>query len=141
MLTRIGLKVSVDAMTQSQFFAKRNRREFGFWLAGWLADTGEMSSPLKSLIATPEQGQGHGPHQSGRLFEPQGRRAASTRRSPPSTTTSAPRCSPRRAAPPWRITALLPLHFEMTTWAMRKNLDYMPRADQYTQATLVRPVK
>ena len=35
---------------------------------------------------------------------------------------------------------LLPLHFEMTTWAMRKNLDYVARADQFTQATLVRPV-
>jgi peptide/nickel transport system substrate-binding protein len=36
---------------------------------------------------------------------------------------------------------LLPLHFEMTTWAMRKDLDYVARADQFTQATLVRPVK
>src|SRR5215470_14771455 len=27
MLTRIGLKVTIDAMTQSQFFAKRNKRE------------------------------------------------------------------------------------------------------------------
>jgi hypothetical protein len=29
----------------------------------------------------------------------------------------------------------------MTTWAMRKDLDYVARADQYTQATLVRLVK
>src|SRR5262249_36131024 len=43
MLTRVGLKVSVEAMTSSQFFAKRTRREFGFWLAGWISDTGEMS--------------------------------------------------------------------------------------------------
>ena len=39
MLTRVGLKVSIDAMTQSQFFAKRNKREFGFWLAGWGSPT------------------------------------------------------------------------------------------------------
>ena len=31
----------------------------------------------------------------------------------------------------------LPLHFEMTTWAFRKELDYTPRLDQSTQATLV----
>jgi peptide/nickel transport system substrate-binding protein len=36
---------------------------------------------------------------------------------------------------------LLPLHFEMTTWAMRRTLDYVARADQFTQATLVKPVK
>ena len=47
-------------MTQSQFFAKRNRREFGIWLAGWGSDTGEMSSPLKSLIATPNRDKGMG---------------------------------------------------------------------------------
>ena len=60
MLTRVGLKVSLDAMTQSTFFARRNRREFGFWLAGWGSDTGEMSSPLKALIATPNKDTGMG---------------------------------------------------------------------------------
>src|SRR5207245_217922 len=44
MLARAGLKVSLDAMTSSQFFAKRTRRKFGFWLAGWISDTGEMSA-------------------------------------------------------------------------------------------------
>jgi hypothetical protein len=29
----------------------------------------------------------------------------------------------------------------MTTWAMRRTLDYVARADQFTQATLVKPVK
>src|SRR5713101_2520526 len=65
MLTRAGLKVSLDAMTQSQFFPRRNKRDFGFWLAGWGSDTGEMSSPLKSLIATPNRDKGMGPSNSG----------------------------------------------------------------------------
>ena len=34
--------------------------------------------------------------------------------------------------------AVLPLHFEMTTWAMRKELSYLPRVDQNTQAMMVR---
>ena len=33
---------------------------------------------------------------------------------------------------------VLPLHFEMTTWAMRKELAYTPRVDQSTQAMLVK---
>ena len=37
--------------------------------------------------------------------------------------------------------AAIPLHFEVTTWAFRKGLDYKPRADQYTQGMLVTPVK
>ena len=32
---------------------------------------------------------------------------------------------------------VLPLHFEMTTWAMRKDFTYIPRVDQATQATAV----
>src|SRR5260370_1274857 len=64
MLTRVGLKVNIDAMTQSTFFAKRNKREFGFWLSGWGSDTGEMSSPLKSLLATPNKDKGMGPTNS-----------------------------------------------------------------------------
>jgi peptide/nickel transport system substrate-binding protein len=33
---------------------------------------------------------------------------------------------------------LIPLHFEMTTWGFRKDMTYVPRADQYTLATMVK---
>jgi peptide/nickel transport system substrate-binding protein len=33
---------------------------------------------------------------------------------------------------------VLPLHFEMTSWAMRRDLVYTPRVDQNTQAMLVK---
>jgi len=138
MLTRVGLKTSIDAMTASQFFAKRNKRDFGMWLAGWLADTGEMSSPLKSLIATPNKDKGMGPTNPGSYSNPKvdalieqalatiddGKRAALLAQ------------ASRTAMEDY---GLLPLHFEMTTWAMRRDLDYTARADQFTQATLVRP--
>ena len=137
MLTRVGLKVSLDAMTQSQFFARRNRREFGFWLAGWGSDTGEMSSPLKALIATPNKDNRHGCDQSGRLFQRRGRcdaaEGACDRR----------RRQARRPAGGGSRIAMddfgaIPLHFEMTTWAFKKELDYTPRADQFTQGTMVK---
>jgi peptide/nickel transport system substrate-binding protein len=32
---------------------------------------------------------------------------------------------------------VVPLHFEMTTWAFRKELGYVPRLDQRTRAMLV----
>ena len=70
MLTRAGLKVSLDAVTQSQFFARRNKRDFGIWLAGWGSDTGEMSSPLKSLIATPNRDKGMGTTNPGGYSNP-----------------------------------------------------------------------
>jgi peptide/nickel transport system substrate-binding protein len=140
MLSRVGLKVSVDAMTSSQFFAKRARREFGFWLSGWLSDTGEMSGQLKPLAATPDKDKGWGTTNSGGYSNPQvdtllgealatiddGKRAALLAE------------TSRVAMADY---GLLPLHFEMTTWAMRKDLTYTPRADQNTQAMLVTKVK
>jgi peptide/nickel transport system substrate-binding protein len=137
MLSRAGLKVSVDAMTQSQFFARRNRRDFGFWLAGWGSDTGEMSSPLKSLLATPNKDKGMGPTNPGGYSNP---RLDAVLEQALGTVDD-----DRRAvllAQASRIAmedyGAIPLHFEMTTWGFRKGLAYTPRADQYTQATLVR---
>jgi peptide/nickel transport system substrate-binding protein len=140
MLTRIGLKVSIDAMTASQFFAKRTRREFGFWLAGWISDTGEMSAQIKPLAATPNKDKGWGTTNPGGYSNPQvdklleqalgtiddGKRAAILAE------------ASRIAMADYGV---LPLHFEMTTWAMRKDLAYTPRVDQNTWAMEVTRAK
>jgi peptide/nickel transport system substrate-binding protein len=137
MLSRVGLKVSVDAMTNSQFFAKRNRREFGFWLAGWGADTGEMSNPLKALLATPDKDKGTGTTNPGGYSN---RKLDALLDQALGTVDDAKRGALLAEASRVAMDdfGLLPLHFEMTTWAFRKDLAYTPRADQYTQATLVR---
>jgi peptide/nickel transport system substrate-binding protein len=140
MLTRVGLKVNIDAMTQSTFFAKRNKREFGFWLSGWGSDTGEMSSPLKSLLATPDKDKGMGPTNSGGYSNP---KMDAVLVKALATVDDAKRAELLAEAS--RIAmedyGNIPLHFEMTTWAFKKDLDYTARADQYTQATLVRKAK
>ena len=35
---------------------------------------------------------------------------------------------------------IIPLHYEQTVWAMKPNLTYVPRVDQYTMATEVKTV-
>jgi peptide/nickel transport system substrate-binding protein len=37
--------------------------------------------------------------------------------------------------------AIIPLHYEVTPWAMRAAVDYTPRADQYTLPFLITPVE
>jgi peptide/nickel transport system substrate-binding protein len=134
MLSRVGIKVSLDAMTASQFFAKRNKREFGFWLAGWGSDTGEMSSPLKALVATPNRDKGMGTTNPGSYSNP---KMDALLDQALGTVDDAKRGALLAEAS--RIVVAdygaLPLHFEMTTWAYRKDLGYKPRADQYTLAT------
>jgi peptide/nickel transport system substrate-binding protein len=36
---------------------------------------------------------------------------------------------------------LIPLHYEVSTWATTKALRYTPRTDQYTLAMSLKPVK
>jgi peptide/nickel transport system substrate-binding protein len=140
MLTRVGIKVSVDAMTASQFFAKRTRREFGFWLAGWISDTGEMSAQIKPLAATPNKDKGWGTTNPGGYSNPQVdallNQALGTIDDEKRATILAE--ASRIAMADYGV---LPLHFEMTTWAMRKDLAYTPRVDQNTQAMMVSRAK
>lgn len=140
MLTRIGMKVSVDAMTQSTFFARRNKRDFGIWLAGWGSDTGEMSSPLKALMATPNKDTGMGATNPGGYSNAAMDAAL---KAALGTVDDAKRAE--LLAEGSRIAmedvGAVPLHFEMTTWAFKKDLDYTPRADQFTQGSLVRKGK
>ena len=137
MLTRVGFKVSLDAMTASQFFAKRSKREFGFWLAGWGAGTGEMSSPIKSLAATPNKDKGTGPSNSGGYSNP---KVDALLDKALATVDDEGRASLLAEASRVAMAdyGVIPLHFEMTTWAFRKDLTYVPRADQMTQAQLVK---
>ena len=107
------------------------------YLAGWGSDTGEMASPLKALIATPNRDKGMGATNAGRLLQPEGRRAAragARDRGRRQARRAARRGEPHRHGRLRRV----PLHFEMTTWAFKKDLAYKPRADQDTQATMVK---
>src|SRR5262249_13293142 len=137
MLTRVGLKVGVEAMTSSQFFAKRTRREFGLWLAGWISDTGDMSAQLKPLAATPDRDKGWGTTNPGGYSN---RDVDALLEKALGTIDDGKRATVLAHASPISMAhyGVLPLHFEMTTRAMRKELAYTPRVDQNTQAMMVK---
>jgi peptide/nickel transport system substrate-binding protein len=136
MLTRVGLKISIDAMTQSQFFAKRNKREFGFWLSGWGSDSGDMSSPLKALLATPNRDKGMGTTNSGGYSNP---KVDELTEKALATVDDEKRAALFAEASRIAMAdfGAIPLHFEMTTWAFRKELGYVARTDQNTLAMSV----
>ena len=131
MWTRICVKTQIDAMTASTFFSRRNKKEFAVYLAGWGAATGEMSSPLKALIATADKSRGYGATNptgySNKALDDTLTQALATvdyaEREKLLQKTS------RIAAEDW---AIIPLHFEVTPWAMNSKVDYKARADQYT---------
>ncbi|MCJ2113776.1 ABC transporter substrate-binding protein [Methylobacterium sp. E-025] len=140
MWSRIGVKTSLDAATASTFFTRRNTFSFSAYLAGWGADSGEMSNSLNSLLLCfdPESGRGftnRGRYcnrevdrltiEAMRTFD-ENERSALLRRASALAMTDYP---------------LIPLHFEVTPWATVKGLRYTPRIDQYTLAMDVAVVK
>jgi len=138
MLTRVGIQTQVDAVTASTFFARRNKFEFSLYLAGWGSATGEMSSPLRALIATKDKAKGYGGTNAGRYSNPE---LDSLIDQALATVDDDKREAILQKASKVAMDdfAILPLHFEVTPWAFRKGITYVPRADQYTLAFGVKP--
>lgn len=140
MLTRIGIRTQVDAATASVFFPRRNKFEFSVYLAGWAAATGEASSPLKALVASQIKEKGYGGTNYGRYSNPalDGLLDQALRTNDDARREALLAAAMKVAADD---VAVIPLHYEVIPWAMRKGLDYAPRADQYTLAQHVRTVR
>ena len=133
MWSKIGIKTNVNAMAASVFFPKRTKNEFGVWLAGWAPQSGEMSSPLRAVVATPNKDKGWGTaNQAGysdamldSLIDQALATVNETKR----------RDLLRKASQrTMEKMGVIPIHYEVSPWAMKKDLDYKPRADQFTYA-------
>lgn len=136
-LSRIGIKVKVDAMTRAVYFPKRAKREFSFAMGGWSADV--ASSFLQYWITSYAPDLGLGTSNYGRYSNPELDKAF---RQALVTIDSGKREALLRKALAIALTDLpcIPLHFESTIWAFRKGLTYEGRADQYTLAASVHSV-
>ena len=139
MLTRVGIKTNIDAMTASTFFTRRNKFEFSMYLAGWGADSGEMSNSMNSLVVTLQPDKGLGPTNRGRYSNKQVDELVVKAMA---TVDDAAREKLLQEASKLAMSdyGIIPLHFEVTPWAFKKGLSYRPRVDQYTLATEVMQV-
>jgi peptide/nickel transport system substrate-binding protein len=133
MLSRIGIQVKVEAMSLTVFFPRANRKEFTMALAGWGSQTGEVSSPLRSLVATvnPDKGMGtanFGLYSSARLdalLEEGLRTVDDAKRE---------RLLQEAVAVAINDVGLIPIHHQVVTWGTRKGITYLPRTDERTYA-------
>lgn len=136
--TRIGVKTKVEAVTKTVFFKNRDEYKYSAYLAGWGAGTGEMSDPLRSLVATPDKSKGFGGTNKGRYSNPA---MDAVLEEALKTVDDAKRSELLQKASKMAIDdqALIPIHIEVTPWATRKGLVYKARADQYTYPNDVKP--
>lgn len=139
MLTRIGIKTAVETMPRSVYFGRASRGgpdktpEFSFILVGWGAGSGEASSPLKSLIATHTPDKGWGSSNRGRYSNAEFDALLETALS---TVDDSKRQDLLAQATEMAIedVAIIPTHYQVSTWGTRKGLTYTARTDEFTLA-------
>ena len=125
------------------YFSSRNNQEFGMWLAGWGAASGEMR-PTRSrrLVATRDPDTGMGSTNRSTLFQPRHSTALRSWKSRRTSDDDAREEILQRASiMAMEDYATVPLHFEVTPWAFAEGLELTPRVDQYTIAMMVRPAE
>ena len=140
MLSRIGVKTKVETMPSNIFFQKGSALEYSLLLVGWSSGTGEPSNPLRALLQTYDKAKGTGSTNRGRYSNPafdilvDKAVSASTREEWAKGTQEATKVV-------MNDLGLIPLHFQVNVWAMRKGLTYKARADEYTMIQSIHTAK
>ena len=133
LLARVGIVTRVEAMPSSVYFTRASKLEFSFMLLGWAADTAEVSSPLKALLATFSPQKGMGTANRGRY--------SNTKMDEALTQALAIVDDAKRERLLQQATeiavsdlGIIPLYHQHNLWAARKGVTYAPRTDERTLA-------
>ncbi|WP_424137868.1 ABC transporter substrate-binding protein [Roseomonas chloroacetimidivorans] len=136
--TRIGIRTAVESAPPATFFTNARNRRYSAWLVGWTNGSGETSQTLRPILGTRGVGEGWGGANNNGYSSPEMDRAlqlAMLAFGPAER-----RALLERAG---RIAlddhSILPVLFEVSTWAMRRGLAFEGRVDQRTMASLCRP--
>jgi len=138
MLTRGGIPTKVVTMPKSVYFSraskggKDHQPEFSFILVGWGSGTGEASSPLKSLLTTYDKSKGFGASNRGRFSaaDVDEKVVAAL-----ATVDDEKRAKLLQEATELAIgkhQGIIPLHYQVNTWATKPGLKYRARTDERT---------
>lgn len=138
MLSAQGIPTKVETMPKNVYFKRASKGaegglpEFSFVLVGWGSGTGEPSSPLKSLLATHDKDKGKGASNRGRHSDA---KVDSLLDQALATVDDSKRAALLAETTDLAIgknQGIIPLHYQVNTWATRKGLKYNPRADERT---------
>jgi len=138
MLARIGVHTTLEALPWSIAQPRYRRGEFALSLRGWGTETGEGSMALRSLLGTRDAARGWGMTNGGFYANP----AMDALLDQALSTLDATQREALVAQATelgMRDVGLIPLHYQVAIWGMRKGLTYKARSDSYTFAFEIRP--
>jgi peptide/nickel transport system substrate-binding protein len=129
MLARVGVKVDLLAEPKATFFPKVLSRSTSFYLLGWTPGTYDSHNPLFSVLATPGDG-GQGQFNLGAYSNP---RVDALTRSIASETDATKRQAMISEAFKLHADDIghIPLHQQVLTWAMKKNVELVQLPDNF----------
>ena len=140
MLSRVGIDAKVVTLPWATFASQGSAPTYAYsvMLFGWGSGTGETSSPLRSLLATPNREKGMGPSNRGRYSNP---KVDELTEKAVATVDDKAREKLLQEASEVAIgdLGIIPLYYQVNIWATRKGLTYTPRTDEFTLAQFVRP--
>ncbi len=144
MLTRVGIRVTVEVLPGSIFFAAatsggpNQTPKFSFILNGINSGTGESSAGLRSLLGTYDPARGFGASNRMRYSNPA---FDALMEQALRTVDDKPRAELLGRAIDLAIgtdAAVVPLYFQLSVWASRRGFEYAPRADETTEVMSLR---
>jgi len=139
-LTRIGLVTKVEGMPMATYAPKGIKHEWSFGLSGWGAQTGEVSSPLRALLACEDNKRGFGTYNWGEYCNPKMdvvlEKALAT-----VDDNARSRLLQEATAIALDDGGIIPIHLQVTTWATQKGIVYVPRTDERTLANYFKPAQ
>ncbi|HXV11529.1 MAG TPA: ABC transporter substrate-binding protein [Burkholderiales bacterium] len=138
MFSRIGIETRVDAMPLSAYFGKARKREFGIALLGWGSLAADLA--LRSLSGTTNAEKGYGAWNWSGFSNP-GLDSLIERSLGTVDAKEREAIARQASALAAREVAFLPLHYQIVTWAMKKDLSYLARTDEFTFAHHFKPRK
>ncbi|MEO8535979.1 MAG: ABC transporter substrate-binding protein [Betaproteobacteria bacterium] len=138
MWTRIGVPTKVTAMPSATYFPQATELKFSTMLLGWSTGTGEASSSLKALLMTFNKEKGFGGTNRGRYSNA---KVDALTEEALQTVDDVKRSAYLQRATELVIneTGVIPLHFQVNTWAARDGITYVPRVDETTLAWKFKP--
>jgi peptide/nickel transport system substrate-binding protein len=141
MWTRLGLKATVNTLPKAMYFPRVVKLEFSVLLSGNSTDTGEPLSQLQYLLGTYDPVKGYGAGNYGRYSDP---KFDAIIDQASKTLDDARRNELLGDAYEYAIgeqVVVIPMLFPITTWAMRKGIDYGGFPQEATVASLVHVAK
>ena len=136
MLSRVGIRARVEAMPLSVYLAKVRDQQFSFAMLGWGSYAADLA--LRSLVAGVNPDKGYGSWNWGRYSNPRLDRLIEQALA---TVDEKKREAIAREAGALAAgdLAIIPLYHQIATWAMKKNIGYVARTDEFTLAHEFRP--